>query len=622
MWTTGATTQSVTDLCVGNHAVTITDPIGCFIIDTFTIECEPPLLVADMVEVEDASCFGEDSGSISVTLSGGMDPFVFCLINNLGDTISINSNVDGTITYSNLLAGDYTVKVTDNSPCEEQTIEIPATVEQPEQLVVTVDEVTPAACPLANGSIDVTVSGGAPIYQYYWEFGANTMDPTGVAAGTYDLTIVDAMGCLEIFTDLVEVECFQIPNINLDDPLCINNADGIIEIDEPQTGTAPFTYIVEDTNGELITSSATNTITGLAAGTYVVYVQDSEENETSPQTVTLEAQSLLEGSYSIQTDFNGFANPCFDSEEASVDLSADLGVGTYEFFTCESLPLANTTINNLGSGEQCFYVVDSLGCIDTITALITSPEQITVVDQILEEELCFGEANGAIELVVEGGVEGYSYLWDDASAQTTPIAVNIGPGLYTVEITDENDCEQYYTITLGGPEEITGSLVVVDSGDDVCSGALAVEVEGGTAPYTYEWSNGDNQFVSNELCPGDYAVTVTDANGCPITLSDEVRNENDACLSFRNVISPNGDGYNEFFYIHCLEDFTENTLEIYNRWGYLVYSTTNYNNTWNGKDQGAGVDLPEGGYFFVLKYREQGATELSQMKGHVTIIRE
>ena len=103
--------------------------------------------------------------------------------------------------------------------------------------------------------------------------------------------------------------------------------------------------------------------------------------------------------------------------------------------------------------------------------------------------------------------------------------------------------------------------------------------------YANEWSNGDEQFVSNELCPGDYFVTVTDANGCEFILSDEIRNENDACLSFRNVISPNGDGYNEFFYIHCLEDYAENSLEIYNRWGHLVYNTTDYNNTWNGKDQ-------------------------------------
>jgi gliding motility-associated-like protein len=623
-WTNGDSGQQADSLCVGNHAVTITDPIGCFIIDTFTIECEPPLLVADMVETEDASCFGDESGSIEISLQGGMDPFIFVLVNALGDTISTTSNVDGTIFYGDLGAGDYTVLVTDNSPCMEQSLSLTSTIEEPEQLGVVVESVTPAACPIANGSADVSVTGGTPIYQYYWEFGANTMDPNNIAAGIYDLTVVDAMGCLEIFSDLIEIECFQIQNLTTIEPSCKDSETGSIEIDVDGPVSTTITYIVTDSAGNIIAESEDNIISGLPAGTYFVQVQDSNGNISSQQTVELVAQSQLEGSFEVVSDYNGFANPCFDSELGIVELNGDLGVGTLSYLNCDGSLLGQSLIENLTSGEQCFIVMDELGCIDTIKPMITSPAEIVISDLIAEEELCFGSGDGMIQLEVEGGFGEFNFQWDDEMIQETNPAVGLVPGDYSVEITDESGCSVIRSVFLDGPAELSGSLVNVPSATSSapCTGALAVEIDGGTSPYTYEWSNGDQQFVSNELCPGDYGVTITDAFGCEISLGDEIRNENDACLSFRNVISPNGDKFNEFFYIHCLEDYAENTLEIYNRWGHLVYTIANYNNTWNGKDQGGAIDLPEGGYFFVLKYREQVGAELSQMKGHVTIIRE
>ncbi|MDG1297498.1 MAG: cohesin domain-containing protein, partial [Saprospiraceae bacterium] len=623
-WTNGDSGQLADSLCVGNHAVTITDPIGCFIIDTFTIECEPPLLLADMVEVEDASCFGETSGSVAVSLQGGMDIFFIELFDDLGNSIDMIINSDGTFEFSDLAAGDYTISIVDESPCMEQTLSIPFTIEEPEQLGVVVESVTPAACPLPNGSADVSVSGGTPIYQYYWEFGGNTMDPNNIAAGVYDLTIVDAMGCLEIFNDLIEIECFQIQNLTTIEPSCKDSETGSIEIDVDGPVSTSITYIVTDIDGNIIAESEDNIISGLPAGTYVVQVEDSNGNISSQQTVELVAQSQLEGSFEVISDYNGFANPCFDSELGIVELSGDLGFGNLSYMNCDGSLLGQALIENLTSGEQCFIVMDELGCADTIKPLITSPAEIVISDLIAEEELCFGSGDGMIQLEVEGGFGEFNFQWDDEMIQETNPAVGLVPGDYSVEITDESGCSVVRSVFLDGPAELSGSLVNVPSATSSapCTGALAVEIDGGTSPYTYEWSNGDQQFVSNELCPGDYGVTITDAFGCEISLGDEIRNENDACLSFRNVISPNGDKYNEFFYIHCLEDYAENTLEIYNRWGHLVYSIANYSNTWNGKDQGGAIDLPEGGYFFVLKYREQVGAELSQMKGHVTIIRE
>ena len=114
-------------------------------------------------------------------------------------------------------------------------------------------------------------------------------------------------------------------------------------------------------------------------------------------------------------------------------------------------------------------------------------------------------------------------------------------------------------------------------------------------------------------------LQVIDAEGCSIIDLGEVPDGTLDCLEYRSVITPDGDGFNEEFRINCLNEFPEHTLEIYNRWGQLVFKTDDYHNDWQGTNR-TGSDLPEGAYFFVFEYRDTDGT-VRQKKGHITVLR-
>ena len=91
-----------------------------------------------------------------------------------------------------------------------------------------------------------------------------------------------------------------------------------------------------------------------------------------------------------------------------------------------------------------------------------------------------------------------------------------------------------------------------------------------------------------------------------------------ACLTAREIISPNGDGKDEVFYINCAEDF-ELGVNIFNRWGQEIFQSQNYDNTWQGTDK-RGAELPEGGYFYVLTFVDANGANQT-VKGSISIIR-
>nr|MDQ3189964.1 gliding motility-associated C-terminal domain-containing protein [Bacteroidota bacterium] len=120
-------------------------------------------------------------------------------------------------------------------------------------------------------------------------------------------------------------------------------------------------------------------------------------------------------------------------------------------------------------------------------------------------------------------------------------------------------------------------------------------------PYTHQWSEGQSSSEITEIKAGEFIVTTLDANKCSladtISLLDVLSDE---CLFIPNAFSPNGDGDHDMWVIENMDSYTNVKVEVYNRWGNIVFSSNDYANDWDGKRNGN--ELPGGVYFYSLDF--------------------
>ena len=253
-WSNGATTEDIDSLMSGTYCVTVTDSIGCS--DTACFFVDSSLVVGPMLvssSVNDLSCFGDSSGSIDLTVTGGLPPYSFAW-----------STGASTEDLFGLNGGTYTVTVTDNDTASYIDSFV---VNQPDEIVITGVITSPTSGSSNDGAIDVTVTGGVVPYGFLWSNAATTEDLSGISIGSYTLTVTDTSGCSAVKNFLVDtVASLSLVSVS-GDVTCINTLNGSIDL-TVIGGVPPFTYAWS--NG-----ATTEDISGLAAGAYTVTVTDS-----------------------------------------------------------------------------------------------------------------------------------------------------------------------------------------------------------------------------------------------------------------------------------------------------------------------------------------------------------
>lgn len=181
-WSSGQTTEDVTGLPEGNYSVVVTDANNCTDTRNFQI-VQPSVLETAIVSQTDLACFGDNSGAINASATGGAMPYDLSW-----DTNPASSG----LSVGNLAGGTYTLTVTDDLGCIKT---VSATLTEPTELTVTVLDTSETAAGAMNGSATATASGGTPPYAYSWDFGADTSRVDTLAAGSYVLTVTDANNC-------------------------------------------------------------------------------------------------------------------------------------------------------------------------------------------------------------------------------------------------------------------------------------------------------------------------------------------------------------------------------------------------------------------------------------------
>jgi gliding motility-associated-like protein len=488
LWNNGSTLSSQTNLIAGNNTVTITDSKTC------TLQKNIVMTQPDEIDLSEThqniSCYNGNNGNINLTVSGGTAPYIYSWSNNLSSQNLLN-----------ITAGTYTVIVTDANGCSKN---LSVTLTQPLAPLSSSDTHTDILCKgFSTGAIDLTVIGGTSPYTYLWSNGQTTQDIDTLLSGTYSVSITDAKSCVFNDTIFLTQPLNLLSYTSVSTPInCFGFATGAINI-SPAGGTAPYTFVWTN-------SATTEDISSLLTGNYQVTITDANMCVLTSDTINI-PQPLAP---IVLTGLIDTVN-CFNGSDGAINLTVTGGTAPYTYSWSNGQ--TSQDIDSLISGNYTVIVSDVKGCSDTLILNVSQPLAPINTSGIKVNVLCKGFSTGAIDLSLTGGTTPYSYLW--SNGQTTQDIDSLLSGTYSVVISDFNGCFFYDTLQISEPLNslsYTSITTLINCFGDA-TGAINISPAGGTAPYSFAWTNSSITEDISSLLTGNYLVTITDANMCVLT---------------------------------------------------------------------------------------------------------
>jgi trimeric autotransporter adhesin len=198
--------------------------------------------------------------------------------------------------------------------------------------------------------------------------------------------------------------------------------------------------------------------------------------------------------------------------EATLSNAASIS-GPFTYSWQHNANLNASVASSLAAGTYNLSVTSNKGCNGTAQAVVTQPTEL-VAGLTSSNVTCHNVDNGSASLSVTGGIPPYTYLWNNQAAASA--INNMAPGTYSVIITDANGCQKTGSVTITEPTELViSSALTHPKCYGQTTGEINISTNGGTAPYSYDWSGAVSQTnIASNLGAGSYLVNVTDANGC------------------------------------------------------------------------------------------------------------
>lgn len=434
--------------------------------------------------VTDPSCGGAADGLIRPDVSGGGAPYTYHW-----NTGSKERELMG------VGAGTYSLTVTD---CDGRKGTAKVTICEPESIVVTI-VYSGNRC---SAPVDITTiaEGGKPPYTYEWSNGVvepmlNAPDP-----GTYEVTVTDSRGCqvteittypgasdLEVAASLIQYEC--------GDDFGTVSVVGLF-------GVPPYTF-------------------GWSNGDTSATAESLQPGREYLVTVTDAVGCSVSRSFPV-VDFTGLS---FDLEISEPDCGGDgfamavvkppVENSAYDYNWSNGATGQSTVFSE--SGAYSVTVYDRKGCGGFAFFNVRIPTQLNVEITSVDDFCNMGE--GRATVVVSGGTPPYQYLWDNGETRST--IKGLFAGTYMLMVKDAKGCEYKTQVTINGSEPLICTIQEIQpvGGPDMADGRALVEVEGGTPPYTYAWSNGQTDAMATGLSSMEYSVTITDVRECTVWCS-------------------------------------------------------------------------------------------------------
>lgn len=491
--------QTYSGVGAGTYSVLVSD--GICDAASATVTLNQPTAVSATTSHTDASC-GQNNGSVSMVISGGTPPY---------QGMSWAGFPGATV--NNLPAGLYIADFRDANGCSallqyQETINaLPCGINSN----TTKTNVTCFGGNNGTATLNVTGSTGTP--NVIWTPGnATTFTVSNLAAGTYTYSYTDADPG-HAFTGTVTITqpgaamSASIATIGIS---CAGSSDGQAIASVNSGGNPAYSYVWSGGQPNA------PTVSNLAPGPISVVVTDAIG-------CTAAASGTISGSPTLTTTVTTVMDSCFHSSKGSATIQASGGTPPYTYYWNN---FDTDTINeNIFAGNYQVTVTDDKGCTVTASATVPGPSSGLINVYSQQNVLCAGAATGSISITSSGGTPPYTYTWNPNTVSGNN-PTNLVAGLYEYTTTDSYGCSVIGNDTILEPAT---PLTVTSSNTDItCSGAadgsITITISGGTAPYTYLTNTipDTGTFTQNNVPSGIYTGTISDANGCSVTISDTI----------------------------------------------------------------------------------------------------
>lgn len=665
------TNDTATGLAAGTYQVTITDSLNCSVVASAVVTTPGGLAVA-YSDTTNIACFGGATGAVTASATGGTTPY----------TYEWNPGAVTGPALSNVVAGSYTVTVTDAGGCTATNSII---LTEPAAISLATASTDATCFGAANGTASVSATGGTGSYTFSWSNSVMNDTITGLSEGTYNVLVTDSNGCTNTTSVIINAPDSIVLTMTGVNPLCFGNTNGSASV-SVTGGTAPYAYSWN-------TTSVNDTITGLGAGQYIVIVTDVNLC-TATDTVDLIDPAQLT---TVMTKVDVLCFGGATGQAAATNVAG--GTAPYTF-SWNTVPVqTNDTATGLVAGNYTVTITDASGCSINDNIQITEPAQAVTVQATAVGVSCSGASDGLATAVAVGGTGGITYVWTPTGSSANPLT-GIAAGTYTITATDANGCIATDTTVVTSPSAITAIPGSVNSGCGVATGEASVVPTGGTGAYTFNWTGfpAVTGAVLSNVPEGSYTVTITDANGCSASVTVPVGEDAGPIASFTpsvtegvlplavtfsntstnasvyswsfgngnsettfnaaqtyneegdylviltatsggcsdtasatikvignsafeipNVFTPDNDGVNDRFEM-IKKNIKNMHLVIYNRWGEKLFDMEGENVSWDGTTP-SGVLVPAGTYYYIVSATGIDGVEYAPQTGFVTLMR-
>jgi gliding motility-associated-like protein len=581
------------------YQVAIQDDNGCTYKTPVAITGMPKVSVAGNVTKQPATCSTTD-GEVTVAVTGGAGPFVYLLNNE-----PVTPDASGKI--GKLAAGKYTITVRDANQCDATTTLSVAV--DPIEFTVEREEATCEKPAVAARAV-VALQAGEQLGNYLFSIDGTSFVPgnpqfTNLSPGTYTMYVrrdgLNSCPVSKKFTiSGVKGIAYEVSQVNVG---CTGAAEGSITVFDIRGGTlnnADAEYGISIDGGATFKYTAENKMTfeTLKPGKYQVVLAYGTGCRTAAREVVISSSGIP---FTVLTTPSTCGSPN-GSAEAVVGET-----GKKYFYSINNTNFFEAPLfTNLRPGDYKMYIRENANdpCANVLPFIVGGPDSLKAK---VRRENC----NDIVLSPITGGVKPYRISVDGGNTFVSGnlftgsyVISNLPDGNYEVVVMDNQDCRTFpvkirisntlaakVKATLSMPDEPTGEIRITDIRGD--------------GPYEVSLNGTDWALVKDTTIPydttitgqavGGYTVYIRDANGCVKVYPVEVK---ESTFLIPNVFTPNNDGVNDTFFIRNLPPST--IVRIVNRWGKVVFESSNYQNDWTGGE------YPDGIYYYTVNIAGKG----------------